>query len=95
MGGGIIGASTAYHLAKYGCRDVVLLERAKLTSGSTWHAAGAVGQLRSSSNITRLLGYSVELYDRLETETGQATGWVKNGSLRLACNAGPACGIRT
>lgn len=86
VGGGIIGASTAYHLAKYGCRDVVLLERAKLTSGSTWHAAGAVGQLRSSSNITRLLGYSVELYDRLETETGQATGWVKNGSLRLACN---------
>ena len=86
-GGGIIGASTAYHLAKYGCRDVVLLERAKLTSGSTWHAAGAVGQLRSSPNITRLLGYSVELYEQLEQETGQATGWVKNGSLRLACNA--------
>lgn len=86
VGGGIIGASTAYHLAKYGCRDVVLLERAKLTSGSTWHAAGAIGQLRSNANITRLLGYSVELYDQLEAETGQATGWVKNGSLRLACN---------
>ena len=87
VGGGIIGCSTAYHLAKYGCRDVVLLERAKLTSGSTWHAAGAVGQLRSNANITRLLGYSVELYTALEAETGQATGWVANGSLRLACSA--------
>ncbi|SFV29746.1 GcvT family protein [Hyphomicrobium facile] len=84
IGGGIVGCSVAYHLAKLGQKDVVLLERNKLTSGSTWHAAGAIGQLRSSSNITRLLGYSVELYDRLEAETGQATGWVKNGSLRLA-----------
>ncbi len=87
VGGGIIGCSTAYHLAKYGCGDVLLLERAKLTSGSTWHAAGAVGQLRSNANITRLLGYSVELYGALEAETGQATGWVANGSLRLACSA--------
>ena len=86
IGGGIIGCSTAYHLAKYGCRDVVLLEKAKLTSGSTWHAAGAVGQLRSNANVTRLLGYSVELYSQLESETGQATGWVRNGSLRLACS---------
>ena len=84
IGGGIIGCSVAYHLAKMGEKDVVLLERHKLTSGSTWHAAGAIGQLRSSANITRLLGYSVDLYDRLEAETGQATGWVKNGSLRLA-----------
>jgi sarcosine dehydrogenase len=87
IGGGIIGCSTAYHLAKLGCTDVVLLERNKLTSGSTWHAAGLVGQLRSSANITQLLKYSVELYDRLESETGQATGWKRNGGLRLACNA--------
>lgn len=84
IGGGIVGCSAAYHLAKMGAREVVLLERHKLTSGSTWHAAGAVGQLRSSANITKLLGYSVELYGRLEAETGQATGWVRNGSLRLA-----------
>jgi sarcosine dehydrogenase len=87
IGGGIIGCSTAYHLVRLGWKDVVLLERNKLTSGSTWHAAGLVGQLRSSANITQLLKYSVELYDRLETETGQATGWKRNGGLRLACNA--------
>jgi 4-methylaminobutanoate oxidase (formaldehyde-forming) len=85
IGGGIIGCSTAYHLAKNGWKDVVLLERAKLTSGSTFHAAGLVGQLRTSANITKLLTYSVELYDRLEAETGQATGWKRNGGLRLAC----------
>src|SRR6266404_2002040 len=87
IGGGIIGCSTAYHLARLGWRDVVLIERHKLTSGSTWHAAGLVGQLRSSANITQLLKYSVELYDRLEEETGQATGWKRNGGLRLACSA--------
>ena len=87
IGGGIIGCSTAYHLAREGWRDVVLLERAKLTSGSTFHAAGLVGQLRASANITRLLKYSVELYGRLEAETGLATGWKSNGGLRLACNA--------
>src|SRR5262247_99647 len=87
IGGGIIGCSTAYHLAKLGWRDVVLLERHKLTSGSTWHAAGLVGQLRTSANITQLLKYSVELYDKLEQETGLATGWKRNGGLRLACNA--------
>lgn len=85
IGGGIIGCSTAYHLARLGW-DVVLLERKKLTSGTTFHAAGLVGQLRSSANITQLLGYSVDLYDRLEAETGQATGWKRNGGLRLACN---------
>ena len=85
VGGGIIGCSTAYHLAKLGV-DVVLIERYKLTSGSTFHAAGLVGQLRSSANITELLGYSVDLYNRLEQETGQATGWKRNGGLRLACN---------
>src|SRR5260221_1524757 len=87
IGGGTIGCSTAYHLVRVGCKDVVLLERNKLTSGSTWHAAGLVGQLRTSANITQLLKYSVELYDRLEAETGQATGWKRNGGLRLACNA--------
>ena len=86
VGGGIIGCSVAYHLGKMGLTDVLLLERGKLTSGSTWHAAGLVGQLRTSANITQLLGYSVELYDRLEQETGLATGWKRNGGLRLACN---------
>jgi len=86
IGGGIIGCSVAYHLGKLGWTDVVLLERHKLTSGSSFHAAGLVGQLRTSANITQLLKYSVELYDRLEAETGQATGWKRNGGLRLACN---------
>ena len=65
--------------------EVLLIEQDALTSGSTWHAAGLVGQLRSNANITQLLGYSVALYDRLEAETGQATGWKRNGGLRLAC----------
>lgn len=85
IGGGIVGASTAYHLGKLGRRDVLLLERHKLTSGSTWHAAGLVGQLRSSASITQLLGDSVRLYQKLEAETGLATGWKMNGGLRLAC----------
>ena len=84
IGGGVIGCSIAYHLAKRGERDVVLLERLQLTHGATWHAAGLVGQLRSSSNLTRLMRYSAELYGRLEAETGQATGWHGVGSLRLA-----------
>jgi sarcosine dehydrogenase len=86
IGGGIIGCSVAYHLGKMGITDVLLLERGRLTCGSTWHAAGLVGQLRTSANITQLLGYSVVLYDRLEKETGLATGWKRNGGLRLACN---------
>ena len=81
-----MGCSTAYHLARLGWRDIVLLERARLTSGSTFHAAGLVGQLRSNANVTRLLTESVALYERLESETGQATGWKQNGGLRLACN---------
>src|SRR5919106_373270 len=86
VGGGIVGCSVAYHLGKMGWNDVLLLERAKLSSGSTWHAAGLVGQLRTNANVTQLLGYSVALYDRLEAETGLATGWKRNGGLRLACN---------
>ncbi len=87
IGGGIVGCSTAYHLAGLGWNDIVLIERNTLTSGSTWHAAGLVGQLRTSANITQLLKYSVELYEKLEQETGLATGWKMNGGLRLACNA--------
>lgn len=84
IGGGVIGCSIAYHLARRGLRDVVLLERLQLTHGATWHAAGLVGQLRSSSNLTRLMRYGAELYGKLEGETGQATGWHRSGSLRLA-----------
>lgn len=86
IGGGIIGCSTAYHLARDHKADVVLLEQGKLTGGSTWHAAGLVGQLRSSSSITQVLKYSVELYKRLAEETGLETGWKMTGCLRLACN---------
>ncbi len=86
IGGGIIGCSTAYHLARDHKADVVLLESGQLTNGSTWHAAGLVGQLRSSASITQVLKYSVDLYTKLEAETGLATGWKQNGGLRLACN---------
>ena len=86
IGGGIIGCSTAYHLARDHKADVVLLEQGTLTSGSTWHAAGLVGQLRSSASITRVLKYSVDLYKGLEAETGLATGWKMSGCLRLATN---------
>ncbi|NGN44126.1 FAD-dependent oxidoreductase [Mesorhizobium sp. CGMCC 1.15528] len=86
IGGGIIGCSTAYHLARDHKADVVLLEQGRLTSGSTWHAAGLVGQLRSSASITRVLKYSVDLYKRLDEETGLATGWKMTGCLRLATN---------
>ena len=86
IGGGIIGCSIAYHLTAMGETDVVLLERHQLTDGATWHAAGLVGQLRSSRNTTRMLEHSVELYGRLEAETGQAVDWHQVGSLRLACS---------
>ena len=86
IGGGIIGCSTAYHLAKDHKLNVVLLEQNKLTSGSTWHAAGLVGQLRSSASITQVLKYSVDLYKKLDAETGLATGWKMTGCLRLANN---------
>ena len=74
IGGGIVGCSTAYHLAMNHKADVVVLEQGKITSGSTWHAAGLVGQLRSSASITRVLKYSVELYKSLKAETGLETG---------------------
>ena len=84
IGGGIIGCSTAYHLARDHKADVILLEQNKLTSGSTWHAAGLVGQLRSSASITQVLKYSVDLYKKLDQETGLETGWKMTGCLRLA-----------
>ena len=87
IGGGVIGCSIAYHLARDGVADVVLLERQQLTSGTTWHAAGLVGQLRNSVNMTRLARYTSELYLGLEAETGQATGYRRCGSISLATNA--------
>jgi len=84
VGGGIAGASTAYHLTKLGCTDVVLLEQGKLTCGTTWHAAGLVGQLRATRNATRMSRYGIELYSTLEAETGLATGWKQCGSLNVA-----------
>jgi 4-methylaminobutanoate oxidase (formaldehyde-forming) len=84
IGGGAVGCSIAYHLGKLGQRDVLVLEKSGLTHGSTWHAAGLVGQLRSKRNLTRLMQYSAQLYGKLEAETGQATEWKPVGSLRLA-----------
>jgi len=86
IGAGILGCSLAYHLTRMGKTDVVVLEKSGITHGATWHAAGLVGQLRTSRNTTRMLTHSVELYDRLEAETGQAIDWKKYGSLRLACS---------
>jgi 4-methylaminobutanoate oxidase (formaldehyde-forming) len=88
VGGGVIGCSVAYHLAKLGWSDIVLLERKQLTSGTTWHAAGLIGQLRQSINMTQLARYTGELYRGLEAETGQATGFRQCGSLSLATTAG-------
>lgn len=86
IGGGIIGCSTAYHLAKLGKRDVVVLERSKVGSGTTWHSAAMVRRLRSTPSLTALTKYSVELYKDLEAETGLATGWIGCGSLSIATN---------
>lgn len=88
VGGGVVGCSIAYHLTKLGITDVVLLERKQLTSGTTWHAAGLVGQLRGSQNMTRLAKYTAELYQELEAETGQATGFKQNGSISIATTPG-------
>ena len=86
IGGGIMGCSTLYHLAKLGMRNGVLLERKQLTCGTTWHSAAQVRQLRSSRNLTRLIKYSTDLYASLEQETGQSTGWLRTGSLSIATN---------
>jgi glycine cleavage system T protein len=87
IGGGVSGCSVAYHLARAGWTDVVLLERKRLTSGTTWHAAGLIGQLRGSANMTRLAKYSAELYVKLEAETGVATGMRQVGSISVALTA--------
>jgi glycine cleavage system aminomethyltransferase T/glycine/D-amino acid oxidase-like deaminating enzyme len=84
IGGGVIGCSVAYHLAKLGWKDVVLLERKQLTSGTTWHAAGLIAQLRATANMTKLAKYSQELYGNLEAETGVATGFKRCGSITVA-----------
>ncbi len=86
IGGGVIGCSTLYHLAKAGVSDAILLERNQLTSGTTWHSAAQVRALRSSKNLTDLIKYSVDLYSSLEAETGQSTGWINKGSLSIATN---------
>ena len=84
IGGGIMGCSTLYHLAKMGVTDAILLERNKLTSGTTWHSAAQVRALRSSKNLTRMIQYSADLYAQLERETGQNVGWIQKGSLSIA-----------
>lgn len=84
VGGGIAGCSTAYHLAKLGITDVVILEQGKLTSGTTWHAAGLIGQMRPNRSMTAMSKYGIELYATLEAETGMATGWKQCGSLNVA-----------
>ena len=86
IGGGVVGCSIAYHLAKLGWSDTVLLERKQLTSGTTWHAAGLIGQLRGSMNMTQLARYTCDLYRDLEAETGQATGYRQCGSISIATN---------
>jgi glycine cleavage system aminomethyltransferase T/glycine/D-amino acid oxidase-like deaminating enzyme len=84
VGGGIVGCSTAYHLARLGETDVLLLEQGKLTSGTTWHAAGLVGQMRPNRSMTQMSKYGIELYATLEAETGLATGWKQCGSVNVA-----------
>ena len=84
IGGGVVGCSVAYHLAKLGWRDIILLERKQLTSGTTWHAAGLIAQLRATQNMTRLAKYSQELYGALEAETEVATGFKRVGSISVA-----------
>lgn len=94
IGGGVMGCSTLYHLAKHGLSDAILLERNKLTSGTTWHSAAQVRALRSTRNLTDLIRYSVSLYSDLEEETGQVTGWINKGSLSIATNADRLIHIR-
>lgn len=86
IGGGVMGCSTLYHLAKQGITDAILVERNQLTSGTTWHSAAQVRALRSSRNLTDLIKYSISLYAELEAETGQQTGWINKGSISIATN---------
>ena len=84
IGGGIVGCSTAYHLVEQGWKDVVLLERKRISSGTSWAAAGLLGQLWSTSPLTKLAQYGADLYAGLEAKTGQPTGYVRNGSIRVS-----------
>src|SRR5262245_55192200 len=94
IGGGVMGCSTLYHLAKLGVSDAILVERSKLGSGTTWHSAAQVRALRSTRNLTELIKYSISLYSALETETGRATGWINEGSLSIACSEARLTHIR-
>ena len=94
VGGGIAGCSIAYHLTKLGITDVLLCERRQLGCGTTWHAAGLVTQLRATRNMTELAKYTGELFRALEAETGQATGFKQNGSLRLAKTEGASRNLK-
>ena len=88
IGGGVVGSSTAYHLAKFGWKDTILLERDQLTSGTTWHAAGLVGQLGPSAAVTKIRKYSLELYKKLESEIDFSSGLKLNGALSIATTKG-------
>ena len=88
IGGGIVGCSVLYHLTKRGWTDVVLLERAELTSGSTWHAAGGMHTFNGDANVSKLQKYTIDLYRELEALTGQSCGIHANGGLMLAANEG-------
>ena len=94
IGGGVMGCSTLYHLAEAGVSDAILIERNRLTSGTTWHSAAQVRALRSTRNLTELIRYSISLYARLENETGQATGWINKGSLSIATTGDRLAHIR-
>ena len=93
VGGGIVGCSIAYHLAAAGCRDVVLVEKGELTSGTTFHSVGLVSQFRTSPADMRLMSYSIGLYRELAAELGEASGWRPVGSLRLASSASTLKGL--
>ena len=84
IGGGVVGCSVAYHLAKFGWKDTILLERDQLTSGTTWHAAGLVSQLGPSAAITKIRKYTLDLYKELEKKTGLSTGLKQNGAITVA-----------
>src|SRR6187397_3309382 len=84
VGGGVIGTSVAYHLTQLGWKDVVLLEQNTLGGGTTWHAAGLIGRLRTTNSMTKINKYSAELYASLEKETGHSVGWKQVGSLIVA-----------
>src|SRR3984885_11671606 len=88
IGGGVVGASTLYHLAKIGWTDVVLIEKSELAAGSTWHAAGGMHTFKGEANISRLQKYTIDLYREIEALSGQCCGLHPNGGLMLAATAG-------